>query len=198
MRPKLEVFDAGPRAQSDPVVVLDQGALEEERLAAFDKGYAAGWEDAAASQAEDQSRMRADLARHMQSLGFTYHEARAHVLKALAPLLTQIVDRILPEMARESLAPVVLEAVMPVAEDLAEAPLALVLNPAARPAVEALLDRATGFPLTIREEPTLGEGQVYFRLGDSETRVDLDRVVAEISAAVRGFFDLAERDRQHG
>ena len=67
------------------------------------------------------------------------------------------------------------------------------LNPAARAAVEALLEQATGMPLTLIEEPSLGEGQVYLRMGGAEISVDLDRATAEITAAVRGFFDLPER-----
>ncbi len=50
---------------------------------------------------------------------------------------------------------------MPLAEGLGDAPVTLVLNPASRAAVEALLEQATGLPVIIEEEPTLGEGQVY-------------------------------------
>lgn len=195
---KLEVFETEPAPSKSATIVLDGGTLEEERLTAFDKGYSAGWEDATSAQADDQTRMRADLTRHLQSLSFTYHEARGHVLRAIEPLLLQIVGRLLPEIAREALGPVVLEALMPMAEQMAEAPVTLMINPAARPAVEALLEQATGLPLTICEEPTLGEGQAYLRLGDAETHVDLDRATADITAAVRGFFDLAEKERRYG
>jgi hypothetical protein len=106
--------------------------------------------------------------------------------------------RLLPELAREALAPLVLETLMPLAETLSEAPVVIVLNPAARPAVEALREQATALPFVLRDEPTLGEGQVYLRLGDSETRLDLDRATAEITAAVRGFFELTHQERKHG
>jgi flagellar assembly protein FliH len=134
----------------------------------------------------------------MQALSFTFHEARTHVLRALAPLLEEMTGRLLPELAREALAPLVLEALMPLAEKLSEAPVTIVLNPAARPAVEALLEQATALPFTLLDEPSLGEGQVYLRLGDTETRLDLDRATAEITAAVRGFFELTQQERKHG
>lgn len=187
---KLEVFEpAAPNPSA--TVVTDLGALEEARLAAYEQGYTAGWDDAAAAQSSDQSRIKADLARNLQTLSFTYHEARVHVLRALAPLLQEMVGRLLPQMAREALAPVVLETLMPLAEQLAETPVTLILNPAARPAVEALVEQATGLPLTLVEEPTLGEGQVYLRLGEAEMRIDMDRATTEIAEAVRGFFGLA-------
>lgn len=193
---RLEVFDSEtpPQPGQSETVVLDTMALEEAKLASYEQGYSAGWEDATAAQTDEKNRVSADLARNLQSLSFTYHEARTHVLKAVEPLLREVVGRLLPAIARDSLAPAVLDALMPLAEGLAEAPITLVMNPAARPAVEELLEKATGLPLDLVDEPSLGEGQVYLKLGEAEREVNLDRAVAEISAAVRGFFDLAGKD----
>ena len=195
---KLEVFDVEPKSDRRQMVVLDRVALDDEKLAAYETGYRAGWDDASSAVSEDQTRARAELARNMQTLSFTYHEARGHVLKAVEPLLLQIVGQLLPEIARETLAPFVLETLMPLAESLGDAPVTLVINPVARAAVEALLEQATGLPMTIEEEPTLGEGQVYIRMGTFETQVDLDKATADIAAAVRGFFDLTGKDHPHG
>lgn len=183
---------------AEAAVFPDPALNEEMRLAAYEQGYAAGWEDAATAQAEDQHRIRADLARNLQTLGFTFQEARIHVLRALEPLILDMATRLLPEMARETLAPMVLETLMPMAEELGDAPVTLVLNPAVRPAVQALLEQATGLPLSVVEEPTLPESQVYLRLGDAETKVDLGRASADIAAAVRGFFDLSNEEKSHG
>jgi len=190
---RLEVFETDVRSGLHDTVVLDTMALEEAKLGSYDAGYSAGWEDAAAAHAGEQSQIKSDLARNLQSLGFTYQEARMHILRSIEPLLQEMVSRLLPELARETLAPVVLEVLMPMAEKMSDAPVTLVLNPAARAAVEALLEQATGIPLTLIEEPTLSEGQVYLRMGGAEISVDLDRATAEITAAVRGFFDLPER-----
>ena len=195
---KLEVFDTKEKPTKSQTVVLDRVALEDEKLASYDTGYRAGWEDANGAQSDDQTRMRADLARNLQTLGFTYHEARSHILKALEPLMLQMVGRLLPEIARETLAPFVLETLMPLAEAQGDAPVKLVLNPVSRAAVEALLEQATGLPVLIEEEPTLGEGQVYLKLGSVEAQVDLDQATADIAAAVRGFFDLPGKDRPNG
>jgi flagellar biosynthesis/type III secretory pathway protein FliH len=195
---KLEVFDTEEKPKKTNTVVLDRMALEDEKLASYDSGYRAGWDDANAAQSDDKAKISADLAHNLQTLSFTYHEARTHILKAVEPLLLQVVGRLLPEIAREALAPFVLETLMPLAEGMGEAPVTLVLNPAARAAVEALLEQATGLPLTIQEEPTLGEGQVYIKLGNVETQVDLDQATADIAAAVRGFFDLPGKDRPNG
>ena len=43
-----------------------------------------------------------------------------------------------------------------------------------------------------------GEGQAYLRFATSETRIDLDRAIAEIIAAVRDFFALSRKEAPHG
>lgn len=197
--PRLEVFETDPPERRTPgVITTEVSAFEEAKLAAYEQGYKAGWDDAAAAQAGDQTRIGADLARSLQALAFTYQEARAHVLAGLEPLLTEMVDRLLPQTARETLAPLVLERLMPMAEEMTEQPVHLVLNPASRHAVETLVTQAAGLPLKIIEEITLAEGQAYLRLGTAEAKVDLTRVTAEIAAAVRAFFSLTQESRTHG
>ncbi|MFN3281137.1 MAG: flagellar biosynthesis protein, partial [Tabrizicola sp.] len=165
-------------------------AVEEAKVAGFEQGYTAGWDDAVAAQQGDQSRIRADIARNLQSLAFTFQDARAHVLNSIRPLMLEMTNRVLPAIAREALAPTVLEALTPLAEEMADAPLSLVLNPAVRGQVESLLAEATGLPIVVEEEPSLPEGQVYLRLGTAEASVDLSQVTADIAAAVRAFFTL--------
>ena len=195
---RFEIFDTATAADGTPQPLVEASALEEAKVAAFEQGYSAGWEDAAAAQQGDQIRIRADLARNLQSLAFTFQDARSHVLQAIRPLILEMTNRLLPEVAREALAPTVLDALMPLADDLAEAPLTLVLNPAVRDRVEGLLAQATGLPMQIEEESSLGEGQVYIRFGTAETKVDLTQVTADITAAVRAFFSLTTEETPHG
>lgn len=187
---RLEVFDMAPASDGSLQPLVEATVVEEAKVASFEQGYSAGWEDAVAAQQGDQSRIRADLARNLQSLAFTFQDARSHVLQSIRPLLLEMVDRLLPAVAREALGPTVVEALTPMAEELADAPLTLVLNPAVRAGIEDLVVKATGLPMVIEEEPSLPEGQVYIRFGPTETKVDLSQVTAGIAAAVRAFFNL--------
>lgn len=191
---RLEVFETDAAGTAPDTVVLDTSVLEEARLQAYDSGYSAGWEDATAAQSSDQSQIRADLGRNLQGLSFTYQEARSHILRALEPLFENVVEKLLPDLARETLGGIVLDRLMPLADSLADAPVTLVLNPASRAAVEPLIAEATGLPLSIEEEPSLGEGQVYLRFGTNETLIDLDRATLEIAMAVRGFFNHSRKE----
>ena len=185
---KLEVFEVAD--VSPEKVNVSAADFEEMRLAAFEKGYTAGWDDAVAAQDADQAKLRADLARNLEDLSFTYAEARAHVLHAMEPLLRDMVAKVLPAIAQETLAPLVLETLRPLAEEMAGAAITVVVNPANRHTVEALLSIGKTLPLTFVEEPSLGEGQVYLRMGDAESRIDLDGVIAAIGRAVAGFFAM--------
>ncbi|MDX5349698.1 MAG: flagellar biosynthesis protein [Paracoccaceae bacterium] len=195
---RLEVFDTAPTPDGGMQPLVEASALEEAKMAAYEQGYSAGWEDASAAQQGDQTRIRADLARSLQSLSFTFQDARSHVLQAIRPLILEMTARLLPEVAREALAPTVLEALMPLAEEMGDTPLTLVLNSAVRERVEGLVARAVGLPVVIEEEDSLGEGQVYIRLGPQEITVDLTRVTQDITTAVRAFFNLSVEDTSHG
>lgn len=195
---RLEVFDTASTPDGGVQPLVEASQLEEVKISAYEQGYSAGWEDASAAQQGDQTRIRADLARNLQSLSFTFQDARSHVLQAIRPLILEMTGRLLPDLAREALAPMVLEALMPMAEELGDAPLTLVLNPAVRERVESLIAAATGLPVVIEEEDSLGEGQVYIRLGPQEAKVDLTRATQDISAAVRAFFNLSDQDETHG
>lgn len=185
---RLEVFDSSYDADGAIQPLVEATAVEEAKVTSFEQGYSAGWDDAVAAQNGDQTKIRADLARSLQALAFTFQDARSHVLQALRPLILEMTARLLPEMARETLAPTVLEALTPLAEELSDTPLTLVLNPAVRIQIEDLVTQATALPMVIEEEPSLPEGQVYIRSGPFETKVDLSQVTNDIAIAVRAFF----------
>jgi flagellar biosynthesis/type III secretory pathway protein FliH len=196
---KLEVFESEEKQfGKSETVVMDTLALEEVKLASYDTGYQAGWDDAASAQADDQTRIRDDLARSLQTLSFTYHEARQHILHALEPLMTSIVERVLPLTARATLAPMILDTLRPMALNASDPPITVVLNPAVRPAVEALLDANSGLPVVLQDEDTLSEGTAYIRFQTGETQIDLDEAVSRIARAVHDFFALNGKEPDDG
>ncbi len=202
-RLRLEVFDvvAAPAEDSTAHAVTAEG-VEDVRLAAYERGYSAGWEDALASQSDDQRRIRDDLARNLGDLSFTYFEARAHLLGGLEPLLRGMVDRVLPEIARATLGAAVVAEIQAEAGRLASAPVELEVAPANRAAVEAALGAEPALPVTLREEPSLADGQVHFRFGAEERALDLEALLGAIRALVADFLSAShasdERQLRHG
>jgi flagellar biosynthesis/type III secretory pathway protein FliH len=197
-RIRLEVFPNDDPVNPDDVVIISKTELEDTRLIAFDKGYAAGWDDAVGAQSDDAARLKSEVARSVQAMAFGFQEARAHLLKSLAPLIAAMVGKLLPDVARASLAPMVLDQLMPMAEVLTDTPVTILLHPRARENIEALLLGAPGLPVTLVEDRNLGEGQVYLKSPTVEILIDLDRATTDITAAIRGFFELTEEDRHYG
>lgn len=188
---RLELFET-EQPVSPTTVVTDIGTIEQAKLTAYEQGYAAGWDDGVAAQSEDQTRLRADLGRSLQGLSFTFQEARSHVLRALEPLIESMLSRFLPVAARSALAPMVIETLRPLASELADAPVAIYINPAVRPAVASVLSEGDALPVTLVDEPMLGEGQAVLRLGQIEARVDLDAALSSVAEAVHHFFQMSQ------
>ena len=191
--PRLEVFETA-RGPEREVVVTDLASVESTRLAAWEEGYRAGWDDAGAAHLQSGEQTRAELERNLMALAFTWQEARAHLLGAIEPLLMEIVSRVLPRLSRETLGPVIVEELMPMVAEIAEQPAILHLHPSARAQVEACLTHATGLPCVISEDPALAEAQGYLRLGTREVGIDLTRATESIIKAVQDFFTLSQEN----
>lgn len=195
---RLEVFETSQAADPGEMIVTDSGHFEEIKLASFEEGYTAGWEDAVAAHVEEQARLSEDLARNLQGLAFTYHEARDHVLRAVEPLIVQMASQLLPRLAAASLGPILVETMRPHMAAATEMPITLVINPAVRPVVELLVAANGSVPVDIAEDPSLTEGQALIRFAQAETRVDLDHATSAILAAVDDFFTLTFKENDRG
>ena len=190
----LETFDLPGLADRLPESA--QVEVEEMRLAAYEQGYSAGWDDSVAAQSDEVARLRADLGRSLTEMSLSYRDARRHVLGTLEPLLHDMVTKVLPTIAHQTLGQIILEHLRPVAETMSAAPIIVTTAPSNRAVVEKLLTAQTGLPITVREEPTLGDGQAFLKAKGSEIRVDLDDVIVAIATAVAAFFRI-EKEQEN-
>lgn len=193
---RLETFGADHDAAGPPAALPEAG--EEARLSAYDDGYTAGWEDALAARDDDAARLCNAVGQNLQALGFSYHEARMHILQSLRPLLEAMVSRLLPRLAAEAIGPTVADVVMALAAESADQPIILRLHPATRSAVEGFLTPPSSLPLTLTEDANQAPGQVVVQAGPSGAQVDLDGAIAEIAAALAAFYDLLPAERRYG
>ncbi|MFB9148549.1 flagellar biosynthesis protein [Roseovarius ramblicola] len=188
----LEDFDA---VRDGHEITLTDVSLEDERLAAFETGYRAGWDDAVEAQAGDARRITADLAQNLQDLSFTYEEAHAAVLQALRPLLAQVTSAVLPRLAQESLGPRVAGMLDELARDQGRRAIEIAASPDDATRLAHLLEARPDLGATLAEDDTLGPGQVLLRFGEAEHEIDLAGVLAGIDAAIHGFFDQTQQGK---
>ena len=172
--------------------------LETRKLEGYEAGYQSGWMDATKAMTEENARLQSEFARNLEDLGFTYQEARSHVLSTLEPLLNQMLQVVLPKVLEQALGPIVAEAIMPLAAEMSDTPIDVLVSPGSRPTLEAFLKDAGAVPFEIIEKDTLPDGQIYLRSGESECSVDLTSAVARISDAVAALYHVTEKAFDHG
>lgn len=201
----LEEFkpaSSGPQSVSaktgDIITPVLTEEIEQTRLAGYEAGYQAGWDDGTKSEAEEQERIGAEFARNLQDLGFTFHEARSHVMQALEPLLAGIVEKVLPKLVSDTIGQTIVEELLPLASVATDSPIEVVVSPSARPVLEPLLAASLSVPFSLVEEPTLAEGQVFLRSGENEKHLDLVGAIDRIATAINDLYELNERAFQNG
>lgn len=182
---------------AEPLVMTDQ-ALEDERLASFERGYQAGWEDASKAHAQEQGHIGADLARNLQDLSFTFHEAQAAILNNLEPLFQRLLNTVLPETAQDGLEARIVQELTTLSRELGGGRVIVSVAPAHAGRVEALLNDTTGLVVSVQADGTLGEGQAFLRLGQRERMIDIDAVLAEIQQRISTFFEATKEAQNHG
>lgn len=195
----LEEFDAFAAEHGAALPeTIKRTVAEAERVAAYEQGYKAGWDDAAEAESKDQMRIGADFARTLQELSFTFHEARAHVIKSMEPLLREVVDTLLPKLVSETLCQTILEELRPMIAEGGDGPVEILVSPGSRPALEGLMAGFDTIAVRLTEETSLADGQAYLRLGHIERQVDLTGAMARITEAVHALYAINERTLKHG
>ncbi|WP_114285542.1 flagellar biosynthesis protein [Candidatus Halocynthiibacter alkanivorans] len=182
---------AGSTAAEPPAPTPEQ--VENQRMAAYEQGYQAGWDDATRAESQEQSRIRADFARNLQDLGFTYHEARSHVMRAMEPLLNEIVSKVLPSVIAETLGQTILEELIPMVEQASDTPIEVVINPGNRAMLETLITDSVSVPISIVEEESLADGQVYLRMDNIEKQIDMNNVLDRIGSAIGSVYEINKK-----
>ena len=163
--------------------------IEERRLVAYEEGYSAGWNDAIASDTENQTRISETFASNLSDLSFTFQEARSNILRATEPIFREMVQKLFPELMEAALCDNVISRLKYYADEAASQPVELVVSPESRSALENLVTQHSGLDLVVTEEPTLGEGQVFLRFGKREEKVDLSEIRQGFEEAVSAFFN---------
>ncbi len=190
----LEDFSLIGAARRDSELALS----EDQRLQAFEEGYSAGWSDAAKAYTEDRTRADMTLAASVSDMAFTFHEAQAAMLKALAPFLSQLVDTVLPELARQGIGLQVREALM--AALTRDQPQEAIIS--ARPdtleAIRRAIPDPAPMPLRLQSDPDLAEGQVILRIGHREQEINIDALLIQIRNAVAAFFATEPKEARYG
>ena len=185
---KLEVFET-PNVPDSPVFLLPE-EVEDIRLNAYERGYVAGWDDGGQQTEAEDNQRRTAIARQIEQLSFSYHEARSHVLKAVQPVFEALISTVLPTAAQATIVPLTIEQLLPLAHAAADAPITLRIASGSRASYEAAFEGLVLPPLSVIETDDLIEGQAEFVFGTAEARIDLSHTADTIRRAVDRFYQI--------
>ena len=171
---------------------------QEQALKSFEDGYQAGWDDAIKAQADTQTQISADFAQTLQEMSFTYHEALFKLSRAMQPLMSELLEKMLPAMARGCLAAHLMEQLDELLTDQVNQPIEIVVSSENEAALRELISDGDAAPFDIVSEASLGAGQAFVRIGAAERSIDLDGVVAGIETAMSAYFYEMEQEQKHG
>ncbi|WP_439525056.1 ABC transporter ATP-binding protein [Marivita sp.] len=191
--------DFGSPASGESSVSVSDEMLESERLESFDKGYRAGWDDAIKAKAEDGAHLSDGIAQNLQDLSFTYHDVHAQVLSNLTPLFHEILQKILPSLARDTLGAHIAEQLSKIARDIGTVQIEIAVAPGFGAQVSQFVNEASSsLPISVTESTAVSEGQAELRLGAKELSIDLSDVSKQITEAVHAVLHDQSEKRAHG
>lgn len=187
-----------PVETDDQLRMMSDTALEDHRLAAFEQGYKAGWDDAVSSQTEAHGRITEALMQSIEDLSFTYYEALAGMQTSTGPLFRALVEKVLPKALHETLGLHLTERLMEMATAAAEQPVTVSVAPEDAKALHDVFQNRFSMNVEMREDPALTGGQVRLGIGQAETECDCDALITEIGESVDAFFHHIRETERHG
>ena len=119
-------------------------------------------------------------------------------MQSLEPLLSSMVEKVLPKLISDTLGQAILEELLPLAAEAADTPLQVLVYPKGRETLEEFLSQNNTIPIELIAEESLAEGQVYIRMGHTEKQIDLSGAVHQIGEAISGLYEINERAQNHG
>lgn len=190
--------DFGPVALVPDSEDKSDTAGEEQRLAVFEQGYSAGWDDAIAAQARNTQIASDAFAKNLGDLSFTYQEAVQHVTAALTPFLKTLAETLVPDALDAGF-------VQRIAGQLAEAielessvDVAVRCAPSRQPIVSAALPKLIDMPVKVVADNSLSPDAVSIGFATSERHIDLSELSEHIRQSIDGFAFQLDKDRSHG
>ncbi|WP_424974924.1 hypothetical protein [Dinoroseobacter sp. S124A] len=174
------------------------GDLESSRLAGYESGYQAGWDDALKSSEMEHTHISAEFARNLEELSFTFLEARRQVCLSLKPLVETLVRQVVPELMQSNYKELLEELLLPIVEAQSQATVDLICAPEDEDMMKRLLAGQDRLPVVLRTESSFSQGQVRFCLGHEIHDVDASGLLTQIKDAASAFYANLDTEQAHG
>lgn len=162
--------------------------VEDQKLAAFEEGYQAGWTDAEKNHETEQKNIGEELVHILRDLSFTYQEALSRLNRGLKPMFEQMISTLLPQTASAALRAHVIEQLVDLAATQTSAQISLRVSEMNLPMLEGLIEGVElKLPVALTSDQSLSPNQLFVSLDTIEREINLDEVCNEITTAMNAF-----------
>ncbi|MCI5100792.1 ABC transporter ATP-binding protein [Phaeobacter italicus] len=188
-------------APQTPVVAMpeiNEAEIEEQKLASYETGYSAGWDDAVTAKDNEVTKISSELASSLEDLSFTFHEAQSQLLETLDPMFKVLTSAVLPDAMAASFGHHIVDQLTDMAKSQADQPINIVVSPGEGAAVRALLTRSFSVPVTVREDVGLSAGQAYLKVGGVERELNSAALIDAIKDSIDAFSHQMTEDSNYG
>ena len=188
-------------APQTPVVAMpeiNEAEIEEQKLASYETGYSAGWDDAVTAKDNEVTKISSELASSLEDLSFTFHEAQSQLLETLDPMFKVLTSAVLPDAMAASFGHHIVDQLTDMAKSQADQPINIVVSPGEGAAVRALLTRSFSVPVTVREDVGLSAGQAFLKVGGVERELNSAALIDAIKDSIEAFSHQMTEDSNYG
>lgn len=168
------------------------------KKAAFEDGYASGWDDARKAEDAAHAHIDAEFERCLHELAFTYHEAVGQIRAEMLPLVDALLEQFFPKLLPDLLLETVREEILKHAEEHLSPSIELQAAVGTAELFEDLLLERTDLQINVREEPSLGPNQAFVRIEKREILVDFEPLLSLARSQLDAMRVTYNKDFKHG
>lgn len=159
----------------------------------YDDGHAAGLQAAH----EEIAALSEQFVQTLNDVDFTYAEARKQVFDSLIPLMTEVVEKVLPHCVTNGFSNQIVDLLIQTAAKQTGTAITLQVHPSQHAAV-AEASQNIAAEVIVQSDPTLSEYAARIKNGDAEQILDMDTVLTAISEILGAVHHSEDRTNTHG
>jgi len=169
--------------------------IESIRLASFEQGYRAGWDDAYNILSRDNLAISKALSSNLLDLRFTFEEAKLYVSSGISNLLVQIFTHLIPSISSENFNERVLGYVRDVCNETAPRKFTISVHPSKVPQLRRLLDEIDDIDIVLDSNGEFSINEVKLSMGSGSLIYDLDSAISKCKKII---FDCVDSGKETG
>jgi len=189
-----------PQEDDSATIFVSRGKLGALKSSLYQTGFKAGQIEADTRHDNQQSHIMLELSRKLQDINFTHVEARQNVIRALKPLLQQMVKTVLPVIATEALSDIVSAHITALAKQCTAGNVKIMCAADDAETLSRLLLSLRHLPFStdVIVDPDCLPRQIVISAPDSEQQINLAEAVRAVSEGVTEFYKSTTEEKNHG